>query len=70
MVAPEPPLEHLDQIEQRQNSAGPSTDIECLLRDLVGRAECGLVSAQQIIDMQHVAHLLAVAEDGDVLPEH
>ena len=46
-----------------------AADVEGLLRHLVGSADRRLVGAKQIVDVQDVAHLLAVAEDGDVAPE-
>ena len=49
---------------------GPAADVEGLLRRLVREADGRLVGAQQIIDVQHVAHLLAVAVDGDGPAEH
>ena len=45
---------------------GAATDIERLLSHLVLRADRGFIRTQKVVYVQNVAHLFAVAENGDV----
>src|SRR5690606_20051252 len=58
-------LEQSDEIDERQELARSAADGECLALDLVGRRDRRLVGPHEIVHVEHVAHLLAVAVDGN-----
>ena len=49
---------------------GPAADVERLPGDGIAMFIRRFVSARQVVDVQHVAHLLAVAVDRDRLAQH
>src|SRR5262245_637454 len=66
--APEGMLQLGDQRAQAQRVVGPAADVEDLALHVVDPRQGALVDVHQVADPEHVADLLAVAENRERLP--
>src|SRR5262249_5816352 len=59
-----------NELEQRHGIAWPAADIEGLTAYCLATIESRFVSADQILNVKHVARLFAVTENGNRLPKN